>query len=70
MTTITSRPRWLFALAAVAVTIVLFAPDVWIWYQGSPADAIAVLMWMHVAIALVTYYSLVLLAPARRARRH
>ena len=67
---VSSRPRWLFALAAVVVTLVLFLPDLWIWHQGSPAKAVFVLMWMHVAIALVTYYSLVLLAPVRRPRRH
>ena len=37
--------------------------------QGQPAQAVAVLMWMHVAIALVTYNSLVHLAPVRARRR-
>jgi len=33
--------------------------------QGQPAKAVAVLMCMHVAIALVTYNALVRLAPVR-----
>jgi hypothetical protein len=47
------------------VTLVLFAPDLYIWHQGQPAQAVAVLMSMHVAIALVTYNLLVHVAPVR-----
>jgi hypothetical protein len=64
-----SAPRWLFFRLAVVVTLVLFLPDVYIWLQGQSAQAVAVLMAMHVAIALVTYNLLVHLAPAR-ARAH
>jgi Family of unknown function (DUF6069) len=67
---ISSAPRWLFFRLALVVTLVLFLPDVYIWHQGQSAQAVAVLMAMHVAIALVTYNLLVRLAPARaRAAR-
>jgi Family of unknown function (DUF6069) len=62
---ISSAPRWLFFRLAIAVTLVLFLPDVYIWHQGQPAQAVAVLMAMHVAIALITYNLLVHLAPVR-----
>jgi hypothetical protein len=63
VTRVSSRPRWLFGLSAIAVTLVLWLPDLYILHGGQPADAVAVLMVMHVAIAIVTYYSLVGIAP-------
>jgi len=66
---VSSAPRWLFFRAAVAVTLVLFLPDVWIWLQGESAQAVAVLLAMHVAIALITYNLLVHLAPVRAPAR-
>ena len=60
---ISSQPKWLFLRAAIAVTLVLFLPDVAIWYLGQSATAVFVLIWMHVAIAIVIYLSLILLAP-------
>jgi Family of unknown function (DUF6069) len=63
VTRVSSDPRWLFARLAVLVTLVLWLPDVYILYQGQPADAVMVLFLMHLAIALVTYYLLVYLAP-------
>ena len=68
---ISSQPKWLFFRAAIAVTLVLFIPDVWIWYSGQSAKAVFVLVWLHVAIAIVTYLSLILLAPVhgRHVRR-
>ncbi|MFZ1062876.1 MAG: DUF6069 family protein [Acidimicrobiales bacterium] len=65
---ISSRPRWLFYRMAIVVTIVLLAPDVYIWHQGQPAKGVAVLMCMHLAIALVTYNALVHIAPTHRFR--
>jgi hypothetical protein len=62
---VSSAPRWLFFRLAIAVTLVLFLPDVYIWHQGQPAQAVATLMAMHVAIALITYNLLVHLAPVR-----
>jgi hypothetical protein len=69
VTRISSAPRWLFFRMAIAVTIVLLLPDVYIWHQGQPAKAVLVLMAMHIAIALVTYNLLVHVAPVRAARR-
>jgi uncharacterized protein DUF6069 len=66
---LSSAPRWLFFRLAVVVTLVLFLPDVYIWHQGQAAQAVAVLMAMHVAIALVTYNLLVHLAPVRAGRQ-
>ena len=62
---LSSAPRWLFFRLAIAVTLVLFLPDIYIWHQGQSAPAVLVLMTMHVAIALVTYNLLVHLAPVR-----
>jgi Family of unknown function (DUF6069) len=62
-TRVSSDPRWLFFRLAILVTLVLLLPDFWILYRGQPADAVAVLMVMHLAIALVTYNALVHLAP-------
>jgi hypothetical protein len=64
-TRITSQPRWMFFRMAVAVTLVLWLPDVYILVKGQSATAVAFLFVMHLAIALVTYNALVLLAPVR-----
>jgi hypothetical protein len=69
-TRITSAPQWMFARMAVLVTLVLWLPDVYILMKGQPADAVAVLFVMHVAIALVTYNALVRLSPVRPLARH
>jgi hypothetical protein len=62
VTRISSQPRWLFFRLAILVTIVLWLPDLYILAKGQPPEAIAVLMLMHVAIALVTYNCLVRVA--------
>jgi hypothetical protein len=67
-TRITSRPKWLFLRMAIVVTIVLLIPDAAIWYLGQPAKAVSFLVLMHLAIAVVTYKALVVLAPVRRQR--
>lgn len=67
VTRISSAPRWLFFRLAIAVTLVLFLPDLWIWMQGEPGQGVLVLMAMHVAIALVTYNMLIHVAPVGRA---
>jgi hypothetical protein len=70
VTWISSSPRWLFARLAVLVTLFLWLPDLFILAKGQPPKAVAVLMVMHLAIALVTYNTLVHLAPGtRRFRR-
>ena len=63
VTRISSTPRWLFLRLSILVTLILWLPDVYILYRGQPADAVAVLFMMHLAIALVTYNVLVRLAP-------
>jgi hypothetical protein len=69
VTRISSAPRWLFFRMAIVVTLVLLLPDIYIWHQGQPGRGVAVLMCMHLAIALVTYNALVHLAPVRHRRR-
>jgi H+/Cl- antiporter ClcA len=64
----TSRPKWLFLRLAIATTVVLLLPDLYIWLGGQPFKAVLVLMCMHLAIAYVTYQSLVVLAPVRGQR--
>jgi Family of unknown function (DUF6069) len=68
VTRISSDPRWLFFWMAIAVTLVLWLPDLWILHLGQPIKAVAVLMVMHLAIAVVTYSCLVRIAPIMRDR--
>jgi hypothetical protein len=69
VTRVSSSPRWLFFRLAILVTLVLWLPDLYILYRGAPGDAVAVLILMHLAIALVTYNLLVHVTPARPAAR-
>ncbi|MGO9216742.1 MAG: DUF6069 family protein [Streptosporangiaceae bacterium] len=69
VTRISSAPRWLFFRLAILVTLVLWLPDLYILYKGESAKAVAVLMVMHLAIAVVTYNLLVHIAPVRPASR-
>jgi hypothetical protein len=62
---VSSAPRWLFFRLAILVTLVLWLPDLYILDLGQPATAVAVLMIMHLAIALVTYHALVHIARVR-----
>jgi hypothetical protein len=62
VTRISSTPRWLFFRMAILVTLVLWLPDLYILHGGAPPRAVAVLMIMHLAIALVTYNCLVHIA--------
>ena len=59
VTRISSTPRWLFFRLSVLVTLFLWLPDIYIYLKGQPANAVAVLMAMHLAIAVVTYNLLV-----------
>ena len=68
VTRITSAPRWLFFRMAIAVTLVLWLPDLYILVKGQPPRAVAVLMVMHLAIAVVTYNCLVHIAPVKTTR--
>ena len=65
VTRISSAPRWLFVRMAVAVTLVLWLPDVYILALGAPPKAVAFLFLMHLAIAVVTYNCLVHIAKIR-----
>ena len=65
VTRISSAPRWLFFRLAVLVTLFLLLPDLYILHNGQPLNAVAILMVMHLAIALVTYNALVRIAPVR-----
>ena len=65
VTRVSSSPRWLFFRLAILVTLVLYVPDLWLLARGQPAEAVAVLMTMHLAIALVTYNVLVHVSPVR-----
>ena len=69
VTLVTTRGRWLYLWAAIIVTIVSFAPDVWILWGGQPAPAVADLAVMHVAVGVITYLSMILIAPRRAAAR-
>jgi Family of unknown function (DUF6069) len=62
---LTAAPRWVFVRLAVLVTAALLLPDLYIWHQGQPGDAVFVLVWMHLAIGAITYNMLVRLAPPR-----
>jgi hypothetical protein len=70
VTRISSAPRWLFFRLAIAVTVVLWLPDLWIWHRGQPAHGVLILMLMHLAIALITYNLLVRLAPVGEPVAH
>jgi Family of unknown function (DUF6069) len=65
VTRISSSPRWLFLRLAILVTLVLWLPDLYILAKGQPGQAVAVLMLMHLAIAVVTYNCLVHIAKVR-----
>ncbi len=61
-----SRARPPFLVLTVLVTVVSFAPDLWILRQGQPLGGVVALAVMHVAVAVVTYPALVMIAPQRR----
>lgn len=67
VTRLSYAPRWLFVRLAVLVTIGALLPDAWILARGEPPKGVAVLVTMHLAIAVVTYNALVRLAPVRPA---
>jgi hypothetical protein len=67
-TRLTSTPRPFFFRLAILVTLALLVPDAWIWLHDEPGKAVFVLVWMHLAIALVTYNALVRIAPSTRGR--
>jgi hypothetical protein len=62
VTRISSSPKWLYLRLAVVVTLVLWIPDLYILAKGEPTKAVAVLMVMHLAIAVITYACMTRLA--------
>jgi Family of unknown function (DUF6069) len=66
VTHISSSPTRLFTRMAVLVTLVLLIPDAWLLHQHQPTQAVAVLIAMHLAIAVVTYFALVRIARAAK----
>jgi hypothetical protein len=62
-----SRARRPFLILTVLVTVVSLVPDIWILRQGQPAGGVLALVVMHIVVAIVTYPTLVLVAPQRRA---
>jgi hypothetical protein len=62
---ISPAPRWLYLRLAVVVTVALWIPDVYLLIRHQPGRAVAVLMVMHLAVAVVTYQCMVRLAPPR-----
>jgi hypothetical protein len=69
VTRITASPRWMFFRMAVLVTLVLWLPDLYILWRGESPKGVAVLMVMHLAIALVTYNCLIHVAKVGHGRR-
>ena len=67
---LSSAPRWLYFRLAIVVTLFLWLPDLYILHSGQPVAAVAVLMAMHLAIALVTYNLVVHGAAVRPGRQH
>jgi hypothetical protein len=65
VTWLSSQARRVFLVLAVLVTLASFVPDVWIGVHGQPAVGVLTLVLMHVALLLVTYPALVLIAPQR-----
>jgi hypothetical protein len=67
VTKISSAPRWLLARLALVVSVLLLLPDLWLLAKHEPVGGVGILMCMHVVIAVVTFFSLVWLAPEGRA---
>jgi hypothetical protein len=63
---LTAEPRIRFFRLALAATVVLVMPDIWILLRHEPVRAVGTLITMHLVIALVAYNALVHLAPPRR----
>jgi len=58
-----ATPRAIFFRVAVVVTLVLWAPDIWILIKHEPTRAVLFLVLMHLTVALITYNLLVFAAP-------
>jgi hypothetical protein len=66
---LSSRPKWLLTRLAALVTALFLIPDfLLLGTPGNPAGPVAILMLMHLAIAVITYTALTQLAPVRDRR--
>lgn len=65
VTWITTNGRRLYLWLGIIATIVSLAPDLWILDLGQPPAGVATLAVMHVALGVVTYLSMILIAPQR-----
>jgi hypothetical protein len=66
---LSSRPKWLLTRLAALVTALFLIPDfLLLGTPGNPAGPVAMLMLMHLAIAVITYAALTELAPVRDRR--
>jgi hypothetical protein len=63
VTRLVISPRSFFFRLAMVATLVLLLPDAWLLLRHEPPRAVAVLVCMHLAIAVIAYWLLVLLAP-------
>jgi hypothetical protein len=67
---LSSRPKWLLTRLAALVTALFLIPDfLLLGTWGNPAGPVAILMLMHLAIAVITYTALTELAPVRGGPR-
>jgi hypothetical protein len=60
-----ATPRPTFFRVAVGSMLVLWLPDVWLYVKHEPTRAVTYLIVMHLAVALITYSSLVFGAPVK-----
>lgn len=65
VTHLVQSPRTLFFRLAIVMTLVLWIPDLWLFFRHENTKAVMTLVTMHVAIAIITYNLLVRVAPAR-----
>ncbi|HEV2934455.1 MAG TPA: DUF6069 family protein [Streptosporangiaceae bacterium] len=69
LTRLSSRPAWLLTRLAALVTALFLIPDfLLLGTPGHPAGPVAILMLMHLAVAVVTYTALITIAPVRRTQ--
>src|SRR5712691_9245236 len=66
VTRLSSRPEWLFTRLAALATAVFLIPDfLLVGTPGNPTGPVVVLMLMHLASAVITYTTLIKVAPVR-----
>ena len=64
---LSSRPKWLLTRLAALVTALFLIPDfLLLGTRGNPVGPVAMLMLMHLAIAVITYTALIKIAPVLR----